>query len=74
MPHVNVKFFTTEVDAAKQALLSSEVTKVIQQVFGCPSDCVSIALEPVAPEHWQAKVYQPEIVGRAQLLCKAPNY
>lgn len=74
MPHVNVKFFATDIAPEKQARLSAEFTKVIQGIFNCPADYVSIALEPIDPDVWQEKVYQPEIVGRNQLLCKVPNY
>ncbi len=73
MPHVNIKHFPF-LNEAQQEMLASEITKVITRVIQCHEDVVSIALEEINPESWDEQVYQPEIVGRRELLCKLPNY
>jgi hypothetical protein len=35
---------------------------------------VSIAIEPIAAEVWNERVYVPEIVNGMRNLVKAPNY
>ncbi|KDN83893.1 tautomerase family protein [Kitasatospora cheerisanensis] len=74
MPHVNIKHFPTPVDAEQSARLVAAITAALQENLGCTEDAVSIALEPVDPDQWNERVYQPEIVQRAELLHKQPNY
>ncbi len=74
MPHVNIKFFPVDVDGERIAALSTELTSAIVAALGCDPGVVSIALEPVDPREWAERVYEPEIVGRRDLLVKTPDY
>lgn len=74
MPHLNIKHFPAPLDESREAALVAALTKAVQEAFGCPAGVISIALEPVAPEAWNDKVYGPEIRGRAALLRKRPEY
>jgi 4-oxalocrotonate tautomerase len=73
MPHVNIKHFPVDLDPAQRAQLVAALTDAVRTAFGCPERVISIALEPVEPEAWQERVYQPEIVDRQDLLCKTPS-
>jgi len=73
MPHVNIKHFPS-LTKAQQEMLGTEITQVITRVIQCHEDVVSIALEEIDPVIWDEQVYQPEILGRKELLCKLPNY
>lgn len=72
MPHLTIKHFPASLSAEQAATLSAALTSAVTSAFGCPDSVVSIALEPVAAEEWQERVYQPEITGRA--LLKQPEY
>lgn len=74
MPHVNIKYFPVSLSEQQQSDLVATLTKAVQRAFGCDEGVISIALEPVAKELWQERVYGPEIVDRKNLLCKMPNY
>ena len=74
MPHINIKFFPVPLTEETEQQLVSELTDAVTTAFGCSSDVVSIALEPVEEQRWQAAVYQPEIIDRRHLLRKVPNY
>lgn len=74
MPHVSIKHFPVPLDEERQARLVEQVTRAVRDAFGCDEGVISIALEPVEKETWNERVYQPEIVGRRDLLRKLPNY
>ena len=74
MPHVNIKYFPVALSEQQQSDLVATLTRAVQTAFGVDEGVISIALEPVAKELWQERVYVPEIVNRKNLLCKIPNY
>jgi phenylpyruvate tautomerase PptA (4-oxalocrotonate tautomerase family) len=74
VPHVNIKHFPRALGAEQEAAFLVAVTKAVQETFGCEERVISIALESVAPEQWNEKVYVPEIVNRRSLLRKLPGY
>jgi len=74
MPHVNIKHFPAPLDPQQQGELVKAISAAVQQAFGCSSEAISIAMEPIPPSEWQAEVYEPEIEGRAHLLAKTPRY
>lgn len=74
MPHVSIKHFPADIGPERETALVDAVTRAVRDAFGCDEGVISIAIEPVDPEVWQERVYTPEIVERAHLLRKAPNY
>jgi phenylpyruvate tautomerase PptA (4-oxalocrotonate tautomerase family) len=74
MPHINIKHFPVELDDRRRLELISSLTEAISNAFKCSGDVISIALEPVEKDIWNEQVYVPEIVNRAHLLCKTPEY
>lgn len=74
MPHINIKHFPIQLSIEQKNELIQRLTQSIQDVFGCPENVISIALEPINKELWQEKVYIPEIKQKSSLLCKIPNY
>jgi phenylpyruvate tautomerase PptA (4-oxalocrotonate tautomerase family) len=74
VPHVNIKYFPVEVDGERMATLANDLTSAVVAALGCDAGVVSIALEPVDPREWTERVYDPEIVGRRELLIKVPKY
>ncbi|MEU9885107.1 tautomerase family protein [Sphaerisporangium sp. NPDC051011] len=74
MPHVNIKYFPQPLTEEQESALVAEVSGAVRNALGCDEGVISIALEPVAEEEWNGRVYEPEIVGRRHLLRKTPNY
>ncbi|WP_329176900.1 MULTISPECIES: tautomerase family protein [unclassified Streptomyces] len=74
MPHVTIQHFPKPLTAEQQARLVEQLTAAVQEAFGVGESAVSIALTPVAPEDWDAQVYQPEIAAHREQLAKQPGY
>lgn len=74
MPHINIKHFPAPLAADDKAALVAAVTDAVTTALRCDEGVVSIAIEAVEPDVWNERVYEPEIVNRAHLLCKRPNY
>ncbi len=74
MPHISIKYFPVPLGPDEKSELVTAVTHAVTTALRCDEGVVSVALEPVEPEAWNERVYVPEIVDRAHLLCKRPNY
>ena len=74
MPHVNIKYFRTDIAEEQKQQINNGISQLLESVFSCSANVISIALEPIDPLGWRAEVYDPEILERAHLLCKVPNY
>lgn len=74
MPHVNIKHFPGDLDRDALARIVDELTDLLSTTFRCAPGAVSIALEPVPPAEWHARVEDPELAGRSALLVKTPHY
>jgi 4-oxalocrotonate tautomerase len=74
LPHVTIKHFPASLDDEQRSDLAAALTAAVQRAFDCPEGVVSIALEAVPADAWHEQVYVPEILDRAALLCKTPDY
>ncbi|PSH62187.1 amino acid adenylation domain-containing protein [Phyllobacterium sophorae] len=74
MPHISVKHFPAHIDEGRRKILADELASAVIKAFGCAPNVVSVALEPVEKDNWDALVYQPEIIGRQKFLVREPNY
>jgi len=59
---------------AQRQRIADAVAQAIAQTADCAEDAVSIAIEDVAKADWDAKVFVPEIAGKAATLYKKPGY
>jgi 4-oxalocrotonate tautomerase len=73
VPHVVVKLFPGRSEAQK-ARLAEAITRAVMVEATCDEDAVSVGIEDVAPEDWDATVFEPEIRGKADTLFKKPGY
>jgi 4-oxalocrotonate tautomerase len=73
MPHIVVKLAAGRSQAQKQRIADA-VAQAIVQTADCGADAVSVAIEDVAKADWDAKVFVPEIAGKAETLYKKPGY
>jgi phenylpyruvate tautomerase PptA (4-oxalocrotonate tautomerase family) len=74
MPHVNIKYFRTDITEEQKRQINESVSQLLESIFSCSANVISIALEPIDPLGWHAEVYDSEILQRAHLLCKVPHY
>jgi 4-oxalocrotonate tautomerase len=73
MPHVIVKLWPGKSEQQKRRLAEA-ITADVMKVLHYGEESVSVAFEEVAAEDWAAKVYQPDIVRKADTLYKKPGY
>lgn len=74
VPHVSIKHFPNNLEAEQVTALVDAITSAVRTAFAVDEGAVSIALEPVAQDVWNERVYVPEIENGAGNLVKAPNY
>ncbi|MES5821046.1 amino acid adenylation domain-containing protein [Streptomyces sp. RG80] len=74
VPHVNIKHFPNNLEADQVTALVEAITSAVRTAFAVDEGAVSIALEPVAQDVWNERVYLPEIANGGDNLVKAPNY
>ncbi|HAJ95812.1 MAG TPA: 4-oxalocrotonate tautomerase [Actinobacteria bacterium] len=73
MPHIIVKLWPGRTEEQK-ADLSSKITKVLKDAINVSDSSISVAIEEVPEEKWKEMVYDPEIIGKKELLYKKPGY
>lgn len=73
MPHVVVKLASGRAEALKQRL-ADRIVEDIVAILQCGEEEVSVAMVDVDPSSWMVAVYEPEIKGKWETLCKKPGY
>lgn len=73
MPHVAVKMYAGRTRAQKEALAKALV-ETVTRTLECSDDYVTVTIEDYDPAAWQEQVYQPEIIGKPDILFKKPGY
>jgi 4-oxalocrotonate tautomerase len=74
MPHVTIKHFPKDLDDEAKSRLADKVTEAVREAFGSRRGAVSVSLQPVEREDWDAEVYRPEIAGGGDRLIQSPDY
>ncbi len=74
MPHITIKSFPIVISDEKRDLLITRLTDAIVSAFDCDDRVISIVHESVIRSDWHDQVYAPEIMNKANLLIKKPNY
>jgi 4-oxalocrotonate tautomerase len=72
MPHVVIKLAAGRSEPQMQRIAEA-VAQAIVQTADCGADAVSAAIEDVAKADWHAKVFVPEIAGKAATLYRKPG-
>ena len=73
MPHVIVKLLSGR-SAQQKVKIADEATTAIMTTTGNREAAVSVSIEDIEPDDWVNQVYQPDIIGRADILSKKPGY
>ncbi|MFI1675620.1 amino acid adenylation domain-containing protein [Streptomyces sp. NPDC020607] len=74
VPHVNIKHFPNNLEETQISALVDAITSAVRTAFSVDEGVVSIALEPVAQDVWNERVYIPEIVEDPGHLVQSPDY
>ncbi|HTQ41065.1 MAG TPA: tautomerase family protein [Pirellulales bacterium] len=73
MPHVIVKLWPGKTEKQKKKL-ADLITKDVMEVFDYGEESVSVAMQEVAPQNWNEKVYKPDIANNWDNIYKKPGY
>ena len=73
MPHIDIKCFPRELDEQQKAALAADITDVIIRHLNSKDSSISIALQQIQPESWQA-IWDAEIAPQMETLIKKPGY
>jgi len=73
MPHIIVKLWPGRTEEQK-ADLSSKITEALKDAIDASDSSISVAIEEIPEEKWKEEVYDPEIIGKKELLYKKPGY
>ena len=73
MPHVNVRLYPGRTEEQKRAL-TERIVEAFRETMGIDAKWVSLVIEEVAPEDWDATVVEPEIRAKDDALYKKPDY
>lgn len=73
MPHVTVKLWPGKTEEQKNEL-ANKITEAVKESLGSSDDYISVAIEDVPKLEWKTKVFDPEIIGKSELLYKKPDY
>jgi 4-oxalocrotonate tautomerase len=73
MPHIIVKLWPGKSEQQKRRLAEA-ITDDVMKVLHYGDESVSVAFEEVDANDWADKVYQPDIVRKADTLYKKPGY
>ena len=74
MPHIDIKSFPRDLTDEQKSALASDITEVIIRHMNSKEGSISIALNEIAPEEWQAQVWDTEIAPHMDQLIKKPGY
>ena len=66
MPYVAIKAYPKDEEAVKQVV--DRINDILLETFGCPQKAVNISYEEVAPEDWDDKVREPEILAKTDRM------
>jgi 4-oxalocrotonate tautomerase len=72
MPHATIKLFPGRSREQKEALARA-ISDAIIATLGSRPAAISVSIEDVAPEDWDAKVYGPEITDNPETLFIKPG-
>lgn len=73
MPHVIVKLWPGKTAAQKQELTNA-IVRDATSVLNYGPNSVSVAFEEVPAHDWDARVFEPDILGKWTTLTKEPGY
>ena len=73
MPHVIVKLYSGKSEQQKKKL-AQEVTNAVMATLKYGEESISVGIEDVELRDWAEKVYEPDIIGKAETIYKMPGY
>ena len=69
MPYIAIKCYPKDDDTKKKVV--EKINDIFLEYWGCPKEAISVSLEEVAPEEWEAKVVKPQIEANPDIMMIA---
>ncbi len=66
MPYIAIKAYPKDEETKKKVV--DEINEVFLKYWGCPPQAINISIEEVAPEEWDSKVREPEILPKTDKM------
>lgn len=73
MPHIVAKI-RAGYPKAQNVRLAKALSKAIVETLDCPNFDVSVGIEEVRRADWTERVYQPDVLAKANTIYKVPGY
>lgn len=73
MPHVSVKCYPGRTEEQKK-LLAEKIAENVVEIMGTARENVSVSIQDIAPENWQADIVEGEILPSKDFLYVKPGY
>lgn len=66
MPYIAIKTFPKDERTKKNVV--DKINQIFLEEWGCPQEAITISLEEFAPDEWDEKVKQPEIMPKTDKI------
>ena len=73
MPHISVKCYPGRTEAQKMAL-ALKITEDVASIMNAKEENISVTIEDVSPENWEADVKNVDILPKEAVMYKKPGY
>lgn len=73
MPHIIVKLIPGRTEEQKKEL-TDKIVQAVMETVNAGESSISVSFEEVPSEKWEKEVYQPDILGKDNMLYKKPGY
>jgi len=73
MPHVIVKLWPGKTESQKQSLTDA-IVRAVTAALNYGPDAVSVGFDEIPAQDWDARVFEPDILGKWNSITKEPGY
>ena len=60
MPYIAIKAYPKDEETKKK--IAERIKQAFLEIWGCSQEAINISIEEVAPENWDEKVMQTEVI------------
>ncbi len=60
MPYIAIKAYPKDEETKKK--ITERINQAFLEIWGCSQEAINISIEEVAPENWDEKVMQTEVI------------
>ena len=60
MPYIAIKAYPKDEETKKK--IAERINQAFLEIWGCSQEAINISIEEIAPENWDEKVMQTEVI------------